>query len=241
MDMMIHILVGLTGLGVGFVLSKVLQQQWDAKRRREAEEQVQKNTQNSKREAENLVKEAKIEAKDLLFQAKSEIEVKEKERRGEIQAADRKLHQREETLDRKVSQFEKRDEELRRREQSFKDREEALTKQTAACEQAIREHRQALEQVAGITAEEARRQLLNEIETETRMDAALLTKRVLDEAKESADREAREVVTRSIQRITRDYVNEATISVVPLANDGMKGRIIGREGRNIRALEAATH
>ena len=98
----------------------------------------------------------------------------------------------------------------------------------------------ALEQVAGITTEEAKRQLLSEIETEARLDAALLTKRILDEAKELADRDAREIVTRSIQRITRDYVNEATISVVPLANDGMKGRIIGREGRNIRALEAAT-
>ncbi len=240
MEMMIPILVGLTGLGVGFVLSKIMQQQWDARRRTEAEDEVQKITQNAQREAENLVKEAKIEAKDLLFQAKAEIEVKEKEKRGEIQAADRKLLQREEALERKVGQFEKRDEELRRREQSFKDREEALAQKTAACDQAIKEHRQALEQVAGITAEEAKRQLLSEIETETRMDAALLTKRVLDEAKESADREAREIVTRSIQRITRDYVNEATISVVPLANDGMKGRIIGREGRNIRALEAAT-
>ncbi|MDH5562443.1 MAG: ribonuclease Y [Nitrospirota bacterium] len=240
MEMVIPMLAGVIGLGLGFVLSKVLQQHLDGQRRSEAEVQLQQVTQNAQREAENMLKEAKIEAKDLLFQAKSELEAKEKEKRNEIQAADRKLHQREEAFERKVSQFDKRDEELRRQEQAFKKQEESLAKQAAACEQAIKEHRVALEQVAGITAEEAKRQLLSEIETEARLDSSLLTKRILDEAKESADRDAREIVTRSIQRITRDYVNEATISVVPLANDGMKGRIIGREGRNIRALEAAT-
>ena len=240
MEMLIPILACLVGLVIGFVLSKVVYQHLDKQRLSEAEDQRQQLTQNAQREAENVVKEAKIEAKDLLFQAKSELEAKEKEKRNEIQVADRKLHQREEALERKVSQFDKRDEEMRKREQALKRQEESLAKQTAACDQAIKEHRVALEQVAGITTEEAKRQLLSEIETEARLDAALLTKRILDEAKELADRDAREIVTRSIQRITRDYVNEATISVVPLANDGMKGRIIGREGRNIRALEAAT-
>ena len=240
MEMVIPILACLVGLVIGFVLSKVFSQLMDKQRRSEAEGHMQQLTQNAQREAENVVKEAKIEAKDLLFQAKSELEAKEKEKRNEIQAADRKLHQREEALERKVSQFDKRDEEMRRREQALKRQEEILAKQTDACDQAIKEHRVALEQVAGITTEEAKRQLLSEIETEARHDAALLTKRILDESKEVADRDAREIVTRSIQRITRDYVNEATISVVPLANDGMKGRIIGREGRNIRALEAAT-
>jgi ribonuclease Y len=240
MEMVIPILACLVGLVIGFVLSKVFYQHVDKQRRSEAEDHMQQLTQNAQREAENMVKEAKIEAKDLLFQAKSELEAKEKEKRNEIQTADRKLHQREEALERKVSQFDKRDEEMRRREQALKRQEESLAKQTADCDQAIKEHRVALEQVAGITTEEAKRQLLSEIETEARHDAALLTKRILDEAKEVADRDAREIVTRSIQRITRDYVNEATISVVPLANDGMKGRIIGREGRNIRALEAAT-
>jgi ribonuclease Y len=240
MEMVIPILACVVGLVIGFVVSKVFQQQMDKQRRSEAEDHIQQLTQNAQREAENVVKEAKIEAKDLLFQAKSELEAKEKEKRNEIQAADKKIHQREEALERKVSQFDKRDEEIRKREQALKRQEESLDKQTAACDQAIKEHRVALEQVAGITTEEAKRQLLNEIETEARLDAAHLTKRILDEAKEVADRDAREIVTRSIQRITRDYVNEATISVVPLANDGMKGRIIGREGRNIRALEAAT-
>ncbi len=240
MDLMIPIITGIAGLLVGMVVFKVIQQNLDSKRYSEAKDHAQQVTQGAQREAENILKEAKIEAKDLLFQSKAEIEAKEKERRNELQASERKFHQREEAFDRKVSQFEKRDEELRRKEQSFKAREDALVSRQAECDQAIKEHRVALEQVAGITAEEAKRQLLGEIESEARMDAALLSKRILDESKEIADREAREIVTRSIQRITRDYVNEATISVVPLANDGMKGRIIGREGRNIRALEAAT-
>ena len=240
MDLVIPILVGVVGLVIGFVSSKMFQQHMDGKRRSEAEDQTQQLIQNAQREAENLVKEAKIESKDLLFQAKSELQAKEKEKRTEIQAADRKLVQREEAFERKVTQFDKRDEEMRRKEQALKGQEEALAKKIAICDQSIKEHRLALEQVAGITADEAKRQLLNEIETEARLDAALLTKRILDEAKETSDRDAREIVTRSIQRITRDYVNEATISVVPLANDSMKGRIIGREGRNIRALEAAT-
>ncbi len=240
MEMVIPILACVVGLVIGFVLSKVLQQQMDKQRRSETEDHVQQLTQNAQREAENVVKEAKIEAKDLLFQAKAELEAKEKEKRSAIQADDRKLQQKEEAFERKASQFDKRDDELRKREQTFKKQEESLAKQTAACDQAIKEHRLALEQVAGITAEEAKKHLLSEIEAEARLDSTLLTKRILDEAKEVADRDAREIVTRSIQRITRDYVNEATISVVALASDGMKGRIIGREGRNIRALEAAT-
>jgi len=240
METMIPILTGLVGIVLGLIGFKFFQQSLDAKRRSEAESQMLQSTQNAQREAENVVKEAKIEAKDILFQAKSEIEAKEKEKRSELQAFERKLYQREESLEKKVSQFDKRDEELRRKERTIKEKEEVLQLKVSNCEQAIKEHRLALEQVAGITADEAKRQLLSEIESEARMDAALLGKRILDEAKEQADREAREIVTRSIQRITRDYVNEATISVVPLANDGMKGRIIGREGRNIRALEAAT-
>ncbi|MGH7254609.1 MAG: ribonuclease Y, partial [Nitrospirales bacterium] len=110
----------------------------------------------------------------------------------------------------------------------------------AACERAMREHRQALERVAGLTIEEAKRQLFTEIESEARLEAAGVAKRIIDEAKENAEREARDIIARSIQRVTRDYVSEGTISVVPLPNDGMKGRIIGREGRNIRAIEAAT-
>ncbi|MDR4500484.1 MAG: ribonuclease Y [Nitrospirales bacterium] len=236
----ISILVGILALALGFILNGVIQRNRDETKRSEALEQTRQLTQNAERDAERLIKDAKLEAKDLLFQAKSEIQRREKETRSEFQSTEKKLIQREEALDRKYSSLEKREEETRRREKVLTQREESITDKEAACEQAVREHRQALERVAGMTVEEAKRQLLNEIESEAKLDGALVSKRILDEARETADREALEMVTRSIQRITRDYVNEATISVVPLASDGMKGRIIGREGRNIRALEAAT-
>lgn len=236
----LSIAAGILGLLLGFVLNGVVQRNRLEAQRREVEEQVRQLTVSAEREAENITKEAKIEAKDLLFQAKAELEKKEKDKRGELSSLEKRLIQREETLERKIANTDRKDEEFRKRDRALDQREESLKKKEQVCEQTVREHREALERVAGLTMEDAKRQLLAEIESEARLEATGLTKRILDEARETADREAREIVTNSIQRITRDYVNEATISVVPLASEGMKGRIIGREGRNIRALEAAT-
>ncbi|GJL53785.1 MAG: ribonuclease Y [Nitrospirales bacterium] len=236
----ISVLVGVLALALGFILNGVMQRNKDESKRSEAEEQTRQLAHNAEQDAERIIKDAKLEAKDLVFQAKSEMQRREKELRSEFQATEKKLLQREEGLDRKYANLEKREEESRRREKTLMQREESIASKEAACDQIVREHRQALERVAGMTVEEAKRQLLSEIESEAKLDGALLSKRILDESRENADKEALEMVTRSIQRITRDYVNEATISVVPLASDGMKGRIIGREGRNIRALEAAT-
>lgn len=232
--------VGSIGLGAGFVLNGVIQRTRFTTQRRTAEDQLLQLTQSAEREAEHLVKEAKIEAKDLVFQAKAQIEKTEKDKRNEWQSLEKRVGQREEGLERKIANLERREEDFRKSERAVSAREISLAKQERVCEQTIREHRGALEQVAGLTTEEGKRQLLAEIEGEVRLEATGLTKRILDEARENADRESQQIVTNAIQRITRDYVNEATISVVSLASDGMKGRIIGREGRNIRALEAAT-
>ncbi len=232
--------VGGIGLGAGFVLNWVIQRTRFTTQRRRAEDELLQLRQSAEREAEHIVKEANIEAKDLVFQAKAQIEKTQKEKRSEWQWLEKRVGQREEGLERKIANFERREEEFRQRERTASNREAALAKQERTCEQTIQEHRKALEQVAGLTTEEGKRQLLTELEGEVRLEATGLTKRILDEAREGADREAQQIVTNAIQRITRDYVNEATISVVSLANDGMKGRIIGREGRNIRALEAAT-
>lgn len=208
--------------------------------RAQAEEQARLTIQSAEREAENVLKEAKLEAKDLLLQARSEIEKEQKERQAELASLERRLQQREENYERKSGALEKRELEAQKRERALVEREQVLAAKEAACERALKEHRQALERVSGMTVEEAKRQLLSEIESETRLEAAGLAKRILDEARETAEREAKEIIARSIQRVTRDYVSEATISVVPIPNDAMKGRIIGREGRNIRAIEAAT-
>ncbi len=205
-----------------------------------AEDQARQIAQVATREAESVVKEAKIEAKDLLLQARTELEREQKEKRAELTSQERRFSQREEAVERKASNLDRRDSDFQKREAGLNKREQELSKKETACETTVKEHRQALERVAGMTVEEAKRQLITEIETEARLDAAGLTKRILDEAKENAEREAREIIARAVQRVTRDYVNEATISVVQIPNDAMKGRIIGREGRNIRAIEAAT-
>ena len=211
----------------------------NSKRAQEAE-QSRQMIQNAQREAENIVKEAKLEAKDLVFQSKAELEKEQKAKLLELATTEKRLVQREEAIDKRIGVLDKRDGEGQKREQDLMKKEEKLIAKEAACAQAEREHREALERVAGLTADEAKKQLLQEMESQARLDAAGIAKRTLEEARENAEREAREIITTSIQRVVRDYVSESTISVVPIPNDAMKGRIIGREGRNIRAIEAAT-
>jgi ribonuclease Y len=239
-SMLLYIFVGLIGalLGVG-VYELVRRSSLTAKRAQEAE-QSRQTVQNAHREAENIVKEAKLEAKDLIFQSKAELEKEQKAKLLELATAEKRLVQREEAIDKRIGALDKREADGQKREQELIKKEERLLGKEAACAQVEREHREALERVAGMTADEAKRQLVQEMESQARLDAAGIAKRTLEEARENAEREAREIITTSIQRVVRDYVSESTISVVPIPNDAMKGRIIGREGRNIRAIEAAT-
>ena len=239
-SIVLYIFVGLVGALLGVGLYEVARRtSLNSKRVREAE-QSRQMVQTAQREAENIVKEAKLEAKDLVFQSKAELEKEQKAKLQELTTNEKRLVQREEAIDKRISVLDKRDSEGQRREQELMKKEERLIAKEAACAQAEREHRQALERVAGMTADEAKKQLLQEMESQARLDAAGIAKRTLEEARENAEREAREIITTSIQRVVRDYVSESTISVVPIPNDAMKGRIIGREGRNIRAIEAAT-
>ncbi len=235
-----YVIAGVIGAAAGIGGYLLIRRKSVAERQRLADEQAGRVKQNAQREAETMVKEARVEAKDMLLQARTALEKEQKEKRAESGAIEKKLLQREEQLERKAGSLERGEAEVQKREAALAKREAALTALEAACERAAKEHRQALERVAGLTVEEAKRQLIGAIESEARVEAAGLAKRIVDEAKEGAEREARDVIARSIQRVTRDYVAEATLSVVPIANDAMKGRIIGREGRNIRAIEAAT-
>jgi ribonuclease Y len=239
-SIVLYIFVGLVGALLGVGLYEVARRtSLNSKRVREAE-QSRQMTQNAQREAENIVKEARLEAKDLVFQSKAELEKEQKAKLQELTTTEKRLVQREEAIDKRIGVLDKRDSEGQRREQELLKKEDRLIAKEAACAQAEREHREALERVAGMTADEAKKQLLQEMESQARLDAAGIAKRTLEEARENAEREAREIITTSIQRVVRDYVSESTISVVPIPNDAMKGRIIGREGRNIRAIEAAT-
>ena len=239
-SMIAYVLCGLFGALVGAGLFELVRRTMAATKRAEMEEQTKQVVQNARREAENILKEARFEAKDLAFQAKSELEKEQKVKLAELSAVEKRLIQREEGLDRKLAALENRESETQRRGQELVRREGALGAKEAACAKAEQEHRESLERVAGMTAEEAKKQLIVAMESQARLDAAGMAKRTIEEARENAEREAREIITTSIQRVVRDYVSESTISVVPIPNDAMKGRIIGREGRNIRAIEAAT-
>ena len=239
-SMLLYIFVGLISALLGVALYEVVRRSSANTKRAQEAEQSRQMIQNAQREAENIVKEAKLEAKDLVFQSKAELEKEQKAKLLELATSEKRLVLREEAIDKRIGVLDKREAEGQKREQELIKKEERLIAKEAACAQAEREHREALERVAGMTADEAKKQLLQEMESQARLDAAGIAKRTLEEARENAEREAREIITTSIQRVVRDYVSESTISVVPIPNDAMKGRIIGREGRNIRAIEAAT-
>jgi len=239
-SVVVYVLVAFAGALLGVGLYEFLRRFSAAAKSAHEHEQARQVVQNAQREAENIVREAKLEAKDLVFQSKAELEKEQKAKLAELSSAEKRLVQREEAIDKRLGALDKRESDAQKREQDLAKREEKLTGKELACARAEKEHREALERMAGMTAEEAKKQLLQEMENQARLDAAGIAKRTLEEARENAEREAREIITTSIQRVVRDYVSESTISVVPIPNDAMKGRIIGREGRNIRAIEAAT-
>lgn len=192
------------------------------------------------REAEAKVKEADLSAKEKLLQARTEFEAAASKRRAEIEVIERRLTQREDSLDKRVGQAEERDRELAAREKSVLARDQASEQRAAEVERLVHDQRERLEQIAGMTAGQAREELVRSIEDQARLEGAQLARRIEDEAREQAGRQAQRIIGMAVQRSASDYVAESTVSVVVLPNDEMKGRIIGREGRNIRALEMAT-
>ena len=196
--------------------------------------------EDSRREVESIKKEAAIAAKDQAYQAKIEAEKEIRERTRELNQLDKRLRLKEEQQEKKIDQLEKRDHELNRKEKEFNTRERSLVEKENHYTQLIKEETQVLERISATTSEEAKRELLRRVEEEARFDAAKLAKKIEDEAKESAEKKSKEIISFAVQRYASDYVVDATVSAVSLPNDEMKGRIIGREGRNIRTFEAAT-
>ena len=205
-----------------------------------ARRQAAKILEEAERASDTKLREAEIVAKEKLLQARSEFEKVSRERRAELEGLERRLGQKEDTLDKRLDQLDGRERELQGRERAVQDRETASARQEAEVERLLAQEREKLEQIAGLTAQQAKEELLRVMENEARMDAAHLVKRIEDEAREQAHRHAQRIIAMAVQRSASDYVSETTVSVVVLPNDEMKGRIIGREGRNIRALEAAT-
>ncbi len=190
--------------------------------------------------AEGKLREASIEAKEKVLAARAEFDKTVQARRQEVTALENRVLQKEENLDRKLAQLEKREEDYNRKEKAVADQQKVLTDAHAEVQKVIDEQRKRLEQISGLTAVDARRDLVKSIENEARVEAAGLMRRIEEEATEQATQKARRLIGMAIQRLASDTVVEATVSVVELPSDDLKGRIIGREGRNIRALEAAT-
>jgi ribonucrease Y len=189
---------------------------------------------------EILTKEGEIKAKDLLVQARTQADNEIRERRRELAALETKLESREEVFEKRVESFERREADFNRREQSLRSREKNLSDKEGEQQALIDQARRQLEAVAGLTREEAKRSIIEEVVGQARNEAARHIRLVEEEAREEADRRAKRILTVAIERMAGEFVAERTVSVVALPSDEMKGRIIGREGRNIRAIEAAT-
>jgi ribonucrease Y len=235
-----YIVLVIAGLAGGFGLGLLIKGKAAAGKIRGAEEEASRIVANAEREAETKRKEAVLEAKDKLYQARAEFEKEIRDKRQEIQNQERRLTQKEENLEKKIDLVEKRESDGIRREREVTAREKVAVEKEERFDRGLREQREMLEKIANMTAEEAKRQLMVAMEDEAKFEAAKTIKRIEDEAKEEADKKAKNIISLAIQRYASDYVAEATVSVVNLPNDEMKGRIIGREGRNIRAIEAAT-
>ena len=183
--------------------------------------------------AETKKREGILEIKEESIRVKNELDKEIKERRAEIQKNERRIQQKEENIDRKSDAIEK-------KEASLNAREEELSKQKEAIARLNEERVQELERISGLTSEQAKEYLLKIVEEEVKHETAIMIKELESRAKEEADKKAKEYVVSSIQRCAADHVSETTVSVVQLPNDEMKGRIIGREGRNIRTIETLT-
>jgi len=198
-----------------------------------AEDEAKRIINEAIKSAEAKKRESVVEAREEIFRARAENERECKERRAEVQKQERRIQQKEETLERKLESAEQKEEKLN---QKLK----ALETQKAELDELKVSQLEMLEKISGLTVEEAKAQLISQVEIEAKHDAALKLKEIERQLKDEADARAREVISTAIQRCAADHASEATVSVVPLPNDEMKGRIIGREGRNIRTLETLT-
>ena len=222
--------------GVGFYLNKHL----NAKRIGDATELATRIVEESRKEAQAQKKEILLQGQDELFNQKRELEHEFKECERELKARDRKLQEQGERLEEKLEKATEKEHELLSVEKDLSKKERKLAELEETLNERIDEQEHRMQEVSGLTAEEARQRLFAEIESRTRHEAAKMMRLIEAEARETADRKAKEIIACSIQRYAGDYVGEHTVTAVTLPSEDMKGRIIGREGRNIRALEAAT-
>ena len=236
MSIVTNVIVALVALVVGcLVYRKIAEKSHDVSRK-EADLMMTE----ARNEAELLRKEATLQAKDVVLKAKSDFEADMVERRKEAQALEKRLISKEESQERRSDNLDKKDSDLGRREQSLSQREKNVQDKDKEVQAVLQQERDKLESIAGLTQTAAKETLMRLMEDAAKHESAKRVKQIEDEAHETAEKRAVKIIAQAVQRYAGDYATERTVSVVNLPGDDMKGRIIGREGRNIRAIEAAT-
>jgi ribonucrease Y len=226
----------IVGAVVGYLIRKSIAEAKISSAERYATQIIE----DSKRDAEALKKEALLEAKDETYKIRSEADKEVKERRSELQKQENRLLLKEEGLDRKSETLDKKELMLDKKEDTLAKKQQQVEETESKVEQVLQKQQAELARISGLTREEAKQIIINELEKEIAHDTAVMIKENENRAKEEADKKAKEILSLAIQRCAADHVTETTVSVVNLPNDEMKGRIIGREGRNIRTLETLT-
>jgi ribonuclease Y len=240
MNIWLAIVIFVVMMGLGFLVGFFYRKRLMESHIESLESLGKKILDEARKEAENIKKESRLQAKDQLYQLKQDFEKETQERRQELLALERRFLQKEENLEKKASLLDERETEINKKSRQLGNLEKSLLEKEERYQRLLDEQNARLEELAGLTAQEAKDLLLRTMEREVRTEAARMVKRIDIEARETASRKAREITALAIKRYASDHVAEQTVSVVPLPNEEMKGRIIGREGRNIRALEAAT-
>lgn len=236
-SIIISILLGLiVGAVVGYFVRKSIAEAKIAGANSAAEQILE----DAKRDAEASKKEALLEAKDEIHKLRTDAEQEVRERRNELQKQENRLLQKEENLDRKDESLDKREVMLEKKEGSLNERQQHIEEMESKVDEIVRKQQSELERISSLTRDEAKAIILEKVENELSHDIAIMIKESENRAKEEADKKAKEILSLAIQRCAADHVAETTVSVVNLPNDEMKGRIIGREGRNIRTLETLT-
>lgn len=232
-SILLAVFIGVVG---GYVFNNYV----NKKKGKDAEETSKRMIEDSKKEASNIIADAQLEAKEIIFTAKSQSDTEAKERLREVSAIEKRIHQREEMFDNKLALLDKREQEVKKSEQSLADRARHVDTVKAEVEILRKQEIDKLEEISGMDSKQAKKELMQSLESEARHEAAKLLKQITDEAEAEADKKAKSILSTAIQRYAADVVSSRTVSVVNLPSEEMKGRIIGREGRNIRAIEAVT-
>ena len=235
---LIFIIIGVLLFGVGF--GYVLNRGFARKKLQSAGTLAERIVAEAKKDAETIKKEAALQAKENLLRTKTEFEKDNRERKIEFDNWEKKIRSKEENLDKRIDSLAQKEMNLENREKSLLQKESVLNEKHEKLDRIIEEQRKQMEGIAGITSEEAKNYLLRSMEEDARREAGAALRKIEEETKRTADNKSREIIAYAVQRYAGDFVAENTVSVVALPSDEMKGRIIGREGRNIRAIEAAT-